>query len=74
MRLKDESLHPSKNHLEDIQMNQRYIVYDGNDAFASVNATNPDEAIHIACNKTDNHNPYRCTAIPVAQDAPPSSN
>jgi hypothetical protein len=53
-------------------MNQRYVVYDGKDAFASVNAANAEEAIQIACAKTDGRNPENCTAIPVAKVESPS--
>jgi len=52
-------------------MSQRYFVYDGHALFASVIATTNDKAIQIACAKTDDHDPDRCVAIPVAQDDSP---
>ncbi len=50
-------------------MNQRYTVYDNNEAFAYINAASPKEAVQIACAKTDAHDPENCVALPTKKDS-----
>ncbi len=45
-------------------MNERYTVYDGGKPFSSIHATDPEDAIRLACLKVvPQHKPATCSGI-----------
>ena len=49
-------------------MNKRYAVTDGDRTFAFVHATNAADAICIACEKVQGHDPSGCTATVIGDN------
>jgi len=46
-------------------MTRRYAISDGRRTFAFVHATNTADAIRIACEKVEGHDPSGCTATAI---------
>jgi hypothetical protein len=48
--------------VREVMMKKRFVVYDGEHAFAFVHAESAEQAIRLACEKTNGHERHQCTA------------